>query len=66
MKVELDGEKIFGWRYWEGVSAENAAQRAGVSVSTFLRAENDKGAVTPQTARKIAALLGVDTAELER
>ncbi len=66
MNIKLDGERIFEWRYQNFVTAEEAAGRAGISVTTFLRAENGRGAVTLQTARKIAALLGVDTTELER
>jgi transcriptional regulator with XRE-family HTH domain len=66
MHVELDGQKIFDWRYRNVVTAEEAAQRAGVSVSTFLRAENGRGAVTLQTARKIARLLDVEPRSLGR
>ena len=66
MHLWLDGQKIFLWRYRNFCSAEEAAKRAGISVSTFLRAENGRGRVTLQTARKLAALLGVSTQELER
>lgn len=66
MRVELDGQKIHAWRYRNFVTAEEAAERAGISVTTFLRAENGKGAVTLQTARKIARVLGVTSQELER
>ncbi len=66
MHVELDGQKIFEWRYRNFATAEEAVRRAGISVSTFLRAENGRGAVARRTARKIARLLDVEPKTLER
>ena len=42
------------------------ARQAGISPQTLLRAENGKGAVTLETARKLADLMGVTTQALER
>jgi DNA-binding XRE family transcriptional regulator len=66
MHVKLNGQRIFDWRWRNFVTAEEAAGMAGISVSTWLRVENGKGAVTLKTARKLAALLGVTIQELER
>ncbi len=66
MYVELDGQQIFDWRWRIGATAEKAAEMAGVSVSTWLRVENGRGAVTLETACKLADLMGVTTQELER
>jgi DNA-binding XRE family transcriptional regulator len=66
MNVRLDGQQIFDWRWRIGATAEKAAEMAGVSVSTWLRVENGRGAVTLETARKIARLLEAAPKALER
>jgi DNA-binding XRE family transcriptional regulator len=64
--VELDGQQIFDWRWRSGRTQEQMAALAGISPQTLLRAENGKGAVRLQTARKLASVMGVTTQELER
>ena len=64
--VELDGKRIFEWRYGNFATAEEAAEMAGISLSTWLRAENGKGAVRLQTARRIARVLGTTSQALEK
>lgn len=64
--LELDGGKIFDWRWRNFATAEQAAEMARTSLSTWLRAENGKGAVTLRTARKIASVMGTTAQALER
>lgn len=66
MYVELDGQQIFDWRWRSGRTQEQMAAPAGISPQTLLRAENGKGAVRLQTARKLASVMGLTTQELER
>ena len=66
MYVELDGQQTFDWRWRSGRTQEQMAALAGISPQTLLRAENGKGAVRLQTARKLASVMGVTTQELER
>jgi DNA-binding XRE family transcriptional regulator len=63
--VELDGERIFAWRWRSGATQERMAEMAGISPSTLRRAENGRGAVTLDTARKIARVLEMETEFLE-
>ena len=66
MHVELDGEKVFEWRYWNAVTQEQMAEMAGIAPSTLRRVENGGGAVTLHTARKIARVLEVEPRALGR
>ena len=66
MHVELDGEKVFAWRHWEAVTQEQMAQMAGIAPGTLRRVENNRGAVTLRTARKIARVLDVEPKSLGR
>ena len=66
MHVELDGQKIFEWRYWQAATQEQMAQMAGMAPGTLRRVENNRGAVTLGTARKIARVMGVAPKSLGR
>ncbi len=63
--MRLNGEKVRRGRLLLGYGAQAAADVAGVSKNSFLRAERGDD-LRPGTARKIAQALGVPLAELFR
>ena len=66
MHVELDGGKVFAWRHRQIATQEQMAQMAGIAPTTLRRVENNRGAVTLRTARKIASVLDVEPRALGR
>jgi DNA-binding XRE family transcriptional regulator len=61
--LKLDRDKLIRAREMLGYGVETAAQEAGVSKNSVLRAEHEED-IRPVTARKIAAALGVRVADL--
>lgn len=61
--MKLDRDKVIRAREVLGYGIEKAAEEAGVSKNSVLRAEHEED-IRPQTARKIAAALGVRVADL--
>lgn len=58
------GDNIKRYRRAEGLSQEELAEKAGLSVSTVQKAEQGRGAVRTQTLHTIARGLGVTTSAL--
>lgn len=61
-RTQEDSNPVRAARERAGLTREQAAVKAGLSVSTVYYAE--KGFVTEATAAKLAPILGVDPAEL--
>jgi transcriptional regulator with XRE-family HTH domain len=64
MNIVLDGAQLFDWRRARYLTAAEAAEKADVSLGTWLRLENNKGAVRLRTARRIARVMGVEEGDL--
>jgi transcriptional regulator with XRE-family HTH domain len=63
--LKLDEEKVREEREKLALSIDSAAEEAGVSPQTWLRAEHG-GALRPSSVRRIAKLLGVVPDELRK
>ncbi len=63
--MKLEREKVIRFRERAGYSQALLAKEHGMSKNTIIRAENYRE-ITPSTARKLAAVLGVKVADLVR
>jgi transcriptional regulator with XRE-family HTH domain len=61
--VKLDRDNLIRARERRGYSIETVAEEAGIAKNSVLRAEHGED-IRPLTARKIAAALGVEVADL--
>jgi transcriptional regulator with XRE-family HTH domain len=60
----VDGAKLRRLRTERFLSIRSLAEAAGISPTTMLRMEQNRGPVRPVTVRKLAEALGVEPTEI--